>query len=49
MRVIQYLLDENVAPMLRQALHQKCPDLVIWRVGDAGVPPTGTLDPEILV
>ena len=49
MSVIQYLLDENVDPVLRNALHQECPDLVLWYVGEAGVLPKGTLDPEILV
>jgi len=47
--VIQYLLDENVDPVLRKALHQACPDMVLWYVGEAGVLPKGTLDPEILV
>jgi hypothetical protein len=46
--VIQYLLDENVAPVLRTALHQECPDMVLWYVGEAGVLPKGTFDPEIL-
>lgn len=49
MSVIQYLLDENVAPALRTALHQERPDMVLWYVGEAGVLPKGTLDPEILV
>ena len=48
MSVIQYLLDENVAPVLRTALHQEYPDMVLWYVGEAGVLPKGTLDPEIL-
>lgn len=49
MSVIQYLLDENVTPVLRTALHQECPDMVLWYVGEAGVLHKGTLDPEILV
>ncbi len=48
MTVIQYLLDENINPVLRKALHQACPDMVLWYVGEAGVLPRGTLDPEIL-
>lgn len=49
MSAIQYLLDENVDPILRKALPQKCPEMVVWYVGEAGVLPKGTLDPEILV
>jgi len=46
---IEYLLDENITPALRKAIHQKSPDTVLWCVGDIGVPPKGTPDPEILV
>lgn len=49
MSVIQYLLDENVDPILRKALHHSCPEMVLWYVGEVGVLPKGTLDPEILV
>ena len=40
---IEYLLDENITSALRKALHQKCPDTVLWCVGDIGVLPNGTL------
>jgi hypothetical protein len=48
MTEIQFLLDENVAPVFRAELLRKQPTLVVWRVGDPGVPPVGTSDPEIL-
>lgn len=48
MSLIKYLLDENVDPSLRSGLHRQYPEMVVWRVGDPGVPPHGTLDPEIL-
>jgi hypothetical protein len=43
-----YLLDENVDPDLRNALHQHHPQMTIWVVGDPGAPDYGTLDPDIL-
>lgn len=46
---IQYLLDENVDPLYRRELLQQDVTMVVWRVGDVGAPPRGTLDPEILV
>jgi hypothetical protein len=46
---IVYLLDENVDPSLRTALHQRWPDMLVWRVGDPGAPEHGTPDPEILL
>jgi hypothetical protein len=49
MSEIRYLLDEHVDPRLRRALKQLAPDLVVWRVGEPGVPALGTLDPEILL
>ena len=48
MRAIRYLLDENVDPDLRTALHRQYPDMVVWTLGDPGTPKRGTLDPEIL-
>ncbi len=49
MSEIKYLLDENVHPGLRRAIEQQSPDIVVWRVGDPGVPSLETLDPEILI
>ena len=43
---IEYLLDENITPALRKALHQKSPDTILWCIG---VLPNGTPDPEILI
>ena len=48
MSEIQYLLDENVVPAFRTALLQQAPTMVVWKVGEPGVPPKGTKDPEIL-
>jgi hypothetical protein len=42
------LLDENVDPLLRRELLRHEPALVIWRIGNPGTPPLGTLDPDIL-
>ncbi len=44
----RFLLDENVIPSLREALHRQMPELVVWIVGDPGSPARGTSDPEIL-
>jgi len=46
---LRYLLDENVDTALLAALRRRAPDLVVWRVGDPGAPPFGTLDPAILL
>ena len=45
---IRYLLDEHIAPAYRTELLRAKPDLVVWLIGDPGVPSKGTLDPEIL-
>lgn len=45
---IRYLLDENLSPSYREQLLRRQPDLMVWMIGDPGVPPKGTLDPEIL-
>ena len=46
---LQYLLDENVDPSYKAQLHRRNPNIVMWVVGEPGVPPRGTLDPEILL
>ena len=46
---LKYLLDENVDPSYKTQLHRRNPDIVMWVVGEPGVPPRGTLDPEILL
>ena len=49
MSEVRYLFDENLGSRLRKALLQAAPEITIWCVGDAGAPPLGTQDPEILV
>jgi hypothetical protein len=44
----RYLLDENVTPILREALLLKEPEMTVWRVGDPACPRNGTPDPIIL-
>jgi hypothetical protein len=46
--MIRFLLDENVDKGLRSALRRRHSDMVVWCVGDPGMPPIGTKDPEIL-
>jgi hypothetical protein len=46
---LQYLLDENVDPTYKAQLHRRNPNIVMWVVGEPGVPARGTLDPEILL
>lgn len=48
MKEIKYLLDENVDPNLRSAIHHQWPDVTVWIIGDPGAPQRGTLDPDIL-
>lgn len=46
--MIQYLLDENVDPLFRTALLKQDASMVVWKIGDPGIPPKGTKDPAIL-
>jgi hypothetical protein len=46
--MIGFLLDENVAPVLRRELVRHAPGIVVWRVGDPATVPLSTSDPEIL-
>jgi hypothetical protein len=48
MNKIRYLLDENVSPVFRTSLLQHEPSMIVWKIGDPGVPSMGTKDPEIL-
>lgn len=43
-----YLLDENLSKAYRRALNRHNPEMVVWQIGDAGAPPLGTADPDIL-
>lgn len=47
--MIQYLLDENVDPVLRRELLKHVPNMIVWRIGEPGSVPFGTLDPDILL
>ncbi|NCO41784.1 MAG: hypothetical protein COZ06_04190 [Armatimonadetes bacterium CG_4_10_14_3_um_filter_66_18] len=49
MDTLRYLVDENIGPMLKDALLRQAPELTVWCVGDPGAPPLGTADPQILV
>jgi hypothetical protein len=44
-----FLLDENASKAQLQAIRQLDPGIDLLRVGDAGAPARGTLDPEILL
>lgn len=48
MKNIRFLLDENVNPILRNAILSREPEITIWKIGDPGTPIRGTPDPEIL-
>ena len=48
MSAFQFILDENVDPILQEALHRQFPEIVVWIVGAPGAPALSTLDPEIL-
>ncbi len=48
MSEIRYVLDENIDPVFRTALLNQEAGIIIWKIGDPGVPPKGTLDPDIL-
>ena len=45
---INYLIDENVNPLYAKQLRIKEPGILVKVVGESGVPPKSTLDPEIL-
>lgn len=46
---IRYLIDENLDPLYKaQLLHQEL-NILVYAIGDPGVPPKGTLDPDILL
>jgi hypothetical protein len=48
MEDIRYLLDENVDPIFRTDLLKRNPKIIIWKIGDPGVPTKGSADTEIL-
>lgn len=46
---INYLIDENLPPLYKIQLLRRQRELIVWMIGEPGVPSTGTLDPEILL
>ena len=46
--MIKYLLDEHIPAEYRTQLLHHEPQLTVWMVGDAGAPPKGTPDTDIL-
>lgn len=46
--MLQYLTDENVTLAYARQIRRLEPEIDIRAVGELGVPPKGTLDPEIL-
>ena len=48
MSQIRYLLDENVVALYRAELGKREPTMVVWKIGDPGLPAKGTPDPDIL-
>lgn len=48
MSQVRYLIDESVRLSVVAALRRAEPGIDVWRVGQAGMPPFGSLDPDIL-
>ena len=46
---IRFLLDQNLSPQIAEALWRYDPAIDVLAIGQAGAPPFGTLDPEILM
>ncbi len=46
---VRFLLDEHLSPRLKAALVRSDTAIDVIRVGDAGAPPLGTPDPDILL
>jgi hypothetical protein len=45
---VRFLLDENLDPRLKIAISRLNPAVDVLRVGDHGVPPLSTADPDLL-
>ncbi len=45
---IKYLFDENVDVILKKALLSREPEIIALKIGEPGLPPNGTKDPDIL-
>lgn len=46
---VRFLLDENRSPVVTRALLRHDPAIDVLRIGDAGAPPLGPPDPDILL
>jgi hypothetical protein len=46
---VRFLLDQNLSPQIAQALWRYNSAIDVLAIGQAGAPPFGTLDPEILM
>ena len=42
-------MDEHMPPAYQSQILRQEPSLIVWQIGMPGVPPAGTLDPEILL
>jgi uncharacterized protein DUF5615 len=47
--IFQFLLDENVDPILQTVAKRRWPEVVVWIVGERDAPAKTTSDPEILL
>ncbi|MGH9840305.1 MAG: DUF5615 family PIN-like protein [Blastocatellia bacterium] len=47
--MLKYLLDEHVSHAYCKQLLRRESSLTVHTIGDPGVPPKGTLDPELLL
>ncbi len=45
----RFLLDEHLNPVIQEQLLKLNPNIEILCIGNEGVPPLGTLDPQILI
>ncbi len=45
---VRFLIDENTSPALADQLRRIQPGIMVRKVGDADVPPRGTMDTDIL-
>lgn len=49
MSTINYLFDEHVGHRLQRALRRRAAEVIVWHIGDPGVPSESTADPDILI
>ena len=46
---LAYIIDENRSPLYKELMLHHESHLTVWRVGEPGVPPISSPDPDILV